>query len=501
MRASTAVPVPVVRSAVAAALLAAGLLAGGCNDSPDSKSASAGSPAALRPAPPPRQRNSREWPRFGFDPWRTNAVAGGSRLDANAVAHLRRRRVELPGTVDSSPIYLDDVKVGRTTHGVFVVTTTYGRTIALDADSARALWTFTPDGIATWEGSYQITTASPVAGDRGRYVFATSPDGRVHKLAVASGREAQGWPVAVTRDPRHEKIAAALNFDHGRVIATTGGYIGDTPPYQGHVVVIDASTGRLRGVFNALCSDRTELLDPRGCDESGAAIWGRAGAVVEPASGRLLVATGDGRYDGKVHWGDSVLELTPNARGLIGSFTPRNHEELESGDVDLGSSAPAPLPGRLAVQAGKEGVVQLLDLSRLGRGGPAALIQTLRGPGGVFSAPAVLRRGKSRTLVFYATSTGTFAYSLHNRGLALAWSNDSAGTSPVIANGLLWVYDHIEGALNVYQPFSGERVGRLAAGPGHWNSPIVAGGRVALPEGDANSHERRGVLNLYKPGE
>jgi hypothetical protein len=181
----------------------------------------------------------------------------------------------------------------------------------------------------------------------------------------------------------------------------------------------------------------------------------------------------------------------------VGTFTPRNFEELDNGDVDLGSSAPAPLPGRLAVQAGKEGVVQLLDLRRLGRGGPAASIQRLRGPGGVFSAPAVLRRGTGRTLVFYATSTGTFAYSLTGRRLTLAWSNDSAGTSPVIASGLVWVYDFVEGALNVYRPVSGARVGRLPAGPGHWNSPIVAGGRVALPEGDANTHDRDGVLNLY----
>lgn len=486
-----------------AALLAVGLVVGGCNGNPGEEShstpAPAASPAAGRLAPPARQRNPRDWPRFGFDSARTNAAAGGARLDPGAVAGLRRRRVPLPGTVDSSPIYLEDVEVGGAAHDVFFLTTTYGRTIALDAHSARALWTFSPARIATWEGSSQITTASPVASAGGRYVFAASPDGRVHKLAVASGREARGWPVAVTRDPTHEKIGTALNLDRGRVIVTTGGYFGDAPPYQGHVVVIAASSGRRRGIFNALCSDRKVLLEPRSCDESGAAIWGRGGAVVEPRTGRLLVATGDGRYDGKVHWGDSVLELTPDAHELVGSFTPRNYRELESGDVDLGSSAPALLPGRLAVQAGKEGVVQLLDLARLGGGGPAALIQRLHGPGGVFSAPAVLRRGEGRALVFYATSTGTFAYSLRSRRLELTWSNDSAGTSPVLAMGLLWVYDHLEGALNVYRPLSGKRVARLPAGPGHWNSPIVAGGRVALPEGDANSHQRSGVLNLFEP--
>jgi hypothetical protein len=38
----------------------------------------------------------------------------------------------------------------------------------------------------------------------------------------------------------------------------------------------------------------------------------------------------------------------------------------------------------------------------------------------------------------------------------------------------------------------------LPAGPGHWSSPIVTRGRVALPEGDANRHVTTGVLNIYR---
>ena len=49
----------------------------------------------------------------------------------------------------------------------------------------------------------------------------------------------------MTREPRHEKLAAALNIDGPDVIATTGGYFGDAPPYQGHVALIDRSSGRL----------------------------------------------------------------------------------------------------------------------------------------------------------------------------------------------------------------------------------------------------------------
>jgi hypothetical protein len=38
----------------------------------------------------------------------------------------------------------------------------------------------------------------------------------------------------------------------------------------------------------------------------------------------------------------------------------------------------------------------------------------------------------------------------------------------------------------------------LASGGGHWNSPIVVDGRVALPEGDANRHETTGVLDIWR---
>ena len=38
----------------------------------------------------------------------------------------------------------------------------------------------------------------------------------------------------------------------------------------------------------------------------------------------------------------------------------------------------------------------------------------------------------------------------------------------------------------------------LPAGAGHWNSPIVVAGMVALPEGDANEHRQSGVLDIYR---
>ena len=377
-----------VTATAAAALVVVGLTA--CRSSGGRSSAgTTPGPVATSAA----TRTGDDWTRFGYDAARHNAGPPATEITAASVGRLVRQRIELDGTVDSSPIYLRGIAVRGSRHDVFVVTTSYGRTLAVDARSGGVLWRFTPPGYSSWAGSYRITNATPVADPSRRFVYTVAPDGRIHKLAVATGAEVRSgsWPAAITRYPVREKIAPALNYARGLVLAATGGYIGDAPPYQGHVVAVDARSGRVVHVWNALCSRRHALLVPGRCPQSGAAIWARSGVVVDPATGNVLVATGDGRFDGRTDWGDSVLMLSPNAGRLLRSWTPRDHAALEAGDVDLGSTAPALLTSRLAVQGGKDGKLRLLDLRRLGGklGSTGGELQTLSAPGGagLFSTP------------------------------------------------------------------------------------------------------------------
>ncbi len=443
-----------------------------------------------------------DWTRFGYDAARGNAAPVG--IGAGSVPSLKRRQITIDGTVDSSAIYLRGALVRGARHDALFVTTTYGKTLALDAASGAVLWRFVPRDIAGWAGSVQFTTATPVADPNRRFVYAASPDGLVHKLSVATGRQVGGrWPVRVTLDPKREKIASALNFSRGLVLVTTGGYIGDAPPYQGHVVTIAAATGRIVGVFNSLCSDRHTLIKPSTCAASDSAIWGRAGAVVEPGSGNLLVATGNGPWNGKTNWGDSGLELSPNGSRLLQNWTPTNQAELERNDTDLGSTSPVVLGGGFAAQAGKDGLIRLLDLSLLnGKARSAGTtvggeLQTLTVPGAtdVFTAPAVWHDG-STTWLFVATGSGTGAFRRAGRTLQKVWENGNGGTSPVFAGNVLYVYDP-GGALRAYDPRSGRVLATLPAGSGHWNSPIIVGGRIVLPEGNSNDHSQTGVLDIY----
>ena len=435
---------------------------------------------------------------FGYTARRPNSGPAATGITEANVGRLGRQRVLLDGTVDSSPIYLHGVRVRGGVHDVFFVTTTYGRTEAIDASNGSVLWRFTPAGYSSWAGTAQITTATPAADPGRRWIYAASPDGRVQKLSVADGHLA--WRARITLLPSREKIAAALNYSRGRVIATTGGYVGDAPPYQGHVALLAAGNGKLLSVWNSLCSNRHRLISPSTCAASDSAIWGRAGAVVDTA-GALLVATGNGDWNGRTNWGDSTVRLSANASRILGSWTPTNEAALESSDQDLGSSSPVVLGSGYVAQGGKDGKIRLLSVKKLSPAGrKGGELQTIPTPGAtdLFTAPAVWRSGGG-TWLFVADNAGVAAWTLTGGRLRPAWSNDTAGTSPVVAGGLLYVYDP-RGGLDIYLAGSGRKLATLAAGGGHWNSPIVADGRIALPEGDANDHASSGVLDIYRLG-
>ena len=433
---------------------------------------------------------SHDWPLYGYDAARHSASPDTAITAAN-VARLRRLRVRLGGTVDSAPIYVAKGVRGR---DAFIVTTTYGRTEALDAGTGRVLWRFTPAAYAQVAGSAQITNATPALSADRTAVYAAAPDGRIRKLRLSDGQSL--WTTRITLDPTHEKITSSLNVYGGRVIATTGGYIGDAPPYQGHVVTMSESTGRIAHVWNSLCSDRHALIVPRTCRSSDSAIWSRSGAAVDPANGTLVVATGNAPFDGRTDWGDSVLVLSSDASRLVRHWTPGDHEHLNTSDLDLGSTSPAFLNGGLAVQGGKDGKLRLLNLHRLPAPGPrtGGELQTLPVPGSVdmFSEPAVWKG----TWVFLATDAGTEALLLRGGRLHPVWSNRNDGTSPVVVGNLLYVAGN--GSVRVYVPTSGRQVASLATGAVHWQSPIVADGRVAIAEGNANDHATSGVLDIYR---
>jgi glucose dehydrogenase len=438
----------------------------------------------------------RDWPTFGGDLQSSSANPRTTGVTAANVARLVRRQVILDGVVDASAIYLHGVVVHGEPHDAIFVTTSYGKTVAVDAESGQLLWEYTPPSYAKLAGTRQFTNSTPVADPDRQSIYAASPDGYIQRLALSDGR--LSWRTAITELPQREKMDSPLKLFQGHVIAVTAGYIGDASPYQGHVAILDSASGKLLHVWNSLCSNRTELMQPSTCRQSGSAIWGRAGAVIDPTDGHIFIATGNGEWNGKTDWGDAIIELNADATEMVGNYTPTNTEELNDLDRDLGSTSPVLLGSSLA-QGGKDGKIRLLSRSTLEGTTPHKdhERQSVATPSGtdLFTQPAVWQH-EGQTWMFAADNGGTAAWTLQNDALRQQWRNGTGGTSPFVTDGLLFVYAP-EGGLNVYEAASGKRIATLPCGPGHWNSPIVVDGKIILPEGDANGRSTTGALDIW----
>ncbi|MGH2458870.1 MAG: PQQ-binding-like beta-propeller repeat protein [Chloroflexota bacterium] len=459
-----------------------------------------GAAAAPVPATATPAAASAIWPVFDFDPSRSGTNPSEDRIGPGNVAGLEVLwRQRLPDVADSTPVYRD---------GRLYLTLRDGGIVAVDARNGKPLWSKSTVGP-------KITNSSPALDPSGKWVYSYGLDGYVHKYATADGQEVEGngWPARVTQLTQVEKESSALNLANDRLYVTTSGYLGDQGHYDGHLVVIDLATGGAT-VFNTLCTDARGLLVDQAnqgsyCGEVQSGVWARAGAVVDPSTGNVFLTTGNGPWNGSTNWGDTVLELSGDGHAVLDTYTPTNQAELNDRDVDLGSTAPALLPEQptsktpfLAVQGGKDGELRLLDrrnLSGQGRTGQlGGELQILDAPGkcDVFTAPAVWAAPDQRTWLFVATNCGLAGYVLTTDGsgrssLVPGWQETAGGTSPIVANGVLYVAH--SGAVDARDPTTGRILwSSPQAGPKgtigsiHWESPVVVDGRLFISDGSGN---------------
>ena len=91
-----------------------------------------------------RRAAAGDWTQFGWDVASSGASTDPTGITPANAASLQRHQVALDGTVDAAAIYLHGIEVKGAPHDVFFVTTTYGKTIAIDADQGSVLWEYTP---------------------------------------------------------------------------------------------------------------------------------------------------------------------------------------------------------------------------------------------------------------------------------------------------------------------------------------------------------------------
>ncbi len=452
------------------------------------------------------------WPQFDFEPQHGGATDQETAIHPGNVATLHSLyHVALPSIADGAPVFLPGVQTAGGTKDLLFVATKDGRLLALSAADGSTVWSQRP---ATGPN---FTTSSPAIDPGRQLVYAYGLEGKVHKYAVGDGGEVTGggWPETVTLKPDVEKVSSALAIataqnGHTYLYVANGGYPGDAGDYQGHLTTIDLASGAQR-VWNAGCSDQTVHFVENGtpdCAHVRSAIWARVGAVYDVALDRLFVATGNGDFDadaGGHEWGDSVVALHPDGTGGSGlpvdAYTPTEAQQLENADADLGSTAPAILPAppgsnvaNLGLQSGKDGKLRLLNLQNLsGAGGPghvAGEIQVLAVPqgGGVITAPAVwVDPTTGHTWAFVVNGSGIAGLELTVSSgvpaLVSRWSKGPGGSSPVVANGMVFYAG--SGGVRALDPKTGTQLWTATIGGTHWESPIVAAGRLFVTDESA----------------
>ncbi len=488
-----------------------------------------------------------DWLQFGGDEAHSsfNRQENGYAAPSNNTLELAG--IALAHRTDSAPTYASAVATSSGTKNLLLINALDGTLSAIDAATGNVVWSKQPtpapgtNGILAQGG----ITGSPAIDAAKQFVYAYGLDGNVHKYQLANGTEVltnntstgktNGWPEISTLKPESEKGASgiAINATASGTFAysVTNGYDGDGGDYQGHVTAINLSTNTQK-VFNVECSDQAiHFTSSSDCSSVQNGIWGRPGAIYDPGTGLIFVATANGPFNantGGHNWGDSVLALNPDGSGSgsgkpVDSYTPSSFANLQTTDADLGSTSPALLPApagsnvaHLALQGGKDGCVRLINLGNLsGQGQPGKVGGELQAQplpnvtdhcadGGNLSTfktqPAVwVNPSDGSTWAFIGHNAGFAAYQVTLSGgtpsLTMRWNNNKRGSSPVVAAGVVYYVSDgnsqpdNSGSKTVYalDALTGNQLWSYSSssdanfkGGVHWQSPIVANGRLYL---------------------
>jgi len=413
------------------------------------------------------------------------------------------------GNIYAETLYVPGVTINGQTHNVVYVATEHDSVYAFDADAGAApLWQTSfinpANGITTVNSNivsaknsdpgcvdinpeYGIT-ASPVIDPSTNtiYVLANTDENgtityRLHALDITTGQEKFGGPVLIQAsstgsgddgdvfDPTQELGRAALLLVNGVVYLGFGSHC-DLDPWHGWLLGYSASNLSQMYVYNVTSNG------------SEGAIWGAGTGPSSDQSGDIYVATGNGTFDentGGVDFGDTYLRMgvRNNAFGVVDFFTPFNDASLQDADYDLGSTGLVMLPDQstgpthIAVGAGKEGEIYLVNRDNLGQFNATSdnVLYEVPSPSENnilnWATPAYF----NGNIYFIMSQDVARSYSISNDTLTLASQGTHTfpflGSQPVISangttNGILWTLESttgsgikpVAGVLHAYNP-------------------------------------------------
>lgn len=456
------------------------------------------------------------------------------------------------GQIYAQPLVLANVLIhGKGVHTVVYVATENDSVYAFDGNSntgsnANPLWQVSfinpAKGITTVPSTDMGTaaiypqvgiTGTPVIDPNNRTLYvvaATKENGtyvqRLHALDVSSGAEKFGGPVViqakvkgtgagagssngyVSFDPfRSNQRPALLLLNGGIFIAWASHGLENAFAYHGWVIGYNETTLQQMGAY-CVTANGTQ-----------GGVWQSGDGPAADTLGNLFFISGNGTFDantGGQDYGMSYIKMaSKGGLKVVDYFTPYNEASESGQDLDLGSGGALLLPYQngalhpyLAIGAGKDGVLYVLDRTNMGHfsaSGNQQIVESIPnafGGHGIYSTPAYWQGN----LYFWAPFGGLRIFQMVN-GLVstvpVAIGStvfSSPGATPVLSsngtsNGIVWAIQpdgygaglpavlHALDAHTAAELYNSSQAGsRDAAGPAiKFTPPTVANGKVYVP--------------------
>lgn len=524
------------------ALLAMGILVTGCNGEPDATASELGAGERMETIPGSEAGpNVLTYHNNNFRNGQYRTETSLTLANVNSASFGKIGFLPVRGLVDAEPLYVSKLFVQGAARSVVFVATEHDLVYAFDAYTFAELWRVSvlAAGETTSDdrGCQQITpeigiTSTPVidlkAGPHGAiYVAAMSKDAqghyfqRLHALDLTSGAEMPGSPRTIAAsfpgtgsgsrggrlifDPRLYEDRAALLLAKGMLYTTWASHCDDGP-YTGWVLAYNSRSLQPAGTLN---------LTPNGTE---GAVWMSGDGPAADDEGRVYLLTGNGTFDTRLQadgfpaQGDYAnafvkLEMKDGTLRVVDYFTMHDTVEQSEEDEDLGSGGVILLPdmkdasGRtrhLAVGAGKDQVIYLVDRDSMGRfhpGGDKVYQEAGWAIGGMeFGTPAYF----NGVLYFGAYRDNLRAFPFTRATLSRLPSSqtsgkfDYPGTTPSISangisNAIVWTVENsVPAVLHAYpasdvshELYNSEQAGaRDQFENNKFITPMIANGRV-----------------------
>ena len=439
-----------------AALCVALILAGCASQPTTSVSPSPAGTASPSPA------ISSEWAQYHGNAGRTGVGAAEPPLSGARVAW----NVGVDADLYASPLIVD---------GHVIVATENNTVYSLDLFTGDSVWTrhlgdpvdssTLPCGnISPISGITGTPAADPATGRLYVVAYLRSHHHVLFALRLVDGSVA--WQQDIDppgSDPPAQQLRGALAIGSGFVYVPFGGLFGDCGNYRGYVVGVPLGGGQSL-VFKVPSA-------------RGASIWAPSGPTIGP-DGSVYVVTGNA-FGSSFGYSDSTLQLSPDLQTVRSYFAPANWQQLNAGDVDLGSVGATVLPALdRVVIIGKEGVLYLLQAGKLGEIG--GQIATRKLCAGAYGGTAW-----SGSTVFVPCADGLYAVSVSPTSLDVAWRVvHPADGSPILAAGAVWVVEPSTATLFALDPGTGKSLYTTRLdGATRFGTPAATDGFVVAPAG------------------